>query len=72
MHDAEPPEPSLAFEIAHLASLPTGPTPIGLFRSVSRPVYGRELAIELERSSSEVGTEQLRELLHTGDTWTVS
>jgi 2-oxoglutarate ferredoxin oxidoreductase subunit beta len=72
VHDAERPEPSLAFEIAHLASRPTGPTPIGVFRSVSRPIYGRDLAVELERSSSEVGTEQLRELLHSGDTWTVS
>ena len=71
VHDAERPEPSLAFELAHLAARPTGPTPIGVFRSVSRPVYGRDLAIELERSSSEVGTEQLRELLHSGETWTV-
>jgi 2-oxoglutarate/2-oxoacid ferredoxin oxidoreductase subunit beta len=72
VHDAERPEPSLAFEIAHLAARPTGPTPIGVFRSVSRPIYGRDLAVELERSSSEVGTDQLRELLHSGDTWTVS
>ena len=72
VHDAERPEPSLAFELAHLAARPTGPTPIGVFRAVSRPVYGRDLAIELERSSSEVGTEQLRELLHSGETWTVS
>ena len=71
LHDAERPEPSLAFELAHLAARPTGPTPIGIFRSVSRPVYGRDLAIELERSSSEVGSEQLSELLHSGETWTV-
>jgi 2-oxoglutarate/2-oxoacid ferredoxin oxidoreductase subunit beta len=72
VHDSERPEPSLAFELAHLAARPTGPTPIGIFRSVSRPVYGRDLAIELGRSSSEVGSEQLRELLHSGETWTVS
>jgi 2-oxoglutarate ferredoxin oxidoreductase subunit beta len=72
VHDAERPEPSLAFELAHLAARPTGPTPIGVFRSISRPVYGRDLAIELERSSREAGTEQLRELLHSGQTWTVT
>jgi 2-oxoglutarate ferredoxin oxidoreductase subunit beta len=72
VHDAERPEPSLAFELAHLAARPTGPTPIGVFRSISRPVYGRDLAIELERASREVGTEQLRELLHSGETWTVT
>jgi 2-oxoglutarate ferredoxin oxidoreductase subunit beta len=72
VHDAERPEPSLAFELAHLAARPTGPTPIGVFRAVSRPVYGRDLAVELERSNAEVGTEQLHELLHSGETWTVS
>ena len=72
VHDAERAEPSLAFELAHLAARPTGPTPIGVFRSVTRPVYGRDLAVELERSSSEVGTEQLHELLYSGETWTVS
>jgi 2-oxoglutarate ferredoxin oxidoreductase subunit beta len=72
VHDAERPEPSLAFELAHLAARPTGPTPIGVFRSISRPVYGRDLAIELDRSSREAGTEQLRELLHSGETWTVT
>jgi 2-oxoglutarate/2-oxoacid ferredoxin oxidoreductase subunit beta len=72
VHDAERPEPSLAFELAHLAARPTGPTPIGVFRSISRPVYGRDLAIELERSSREVGAEQLHELLHSGETWTVT
>ena len=65
-HDAERPEPSLAFELAHLASRPTGPTPIGVFRSVSRPVYGEELALELERRRAHVGREQLHELLHSG------
>ena len=34
VHDAERPEPSLAFELAHLAARPTGPTPIGVFRAV--------------------------------------
>ncbi len=72
VHDAQRPEPSLAFELAHLASRPTGPTPIGVFRSISRPVYGQELALELERTHEGVGQEQLHELLHSGDTWTVS
>jgi 2-oxoglutarate/2-oxoacid ferredoxin oxidoreductase subunit beta len=72
VHDAERPEPSLAFELAHLAARPTGPTPIGVFRSISRPVYGHELALELERTHAEVGRQQLHDLLHSGETWTVS
>jgi 2-oxoglutarate ferredoxin oxidoreductase subunit beta len=71
VHDAHRQEPSLAFELAHLAARPTGPTPIGVFRAIDRPVYGAELSESLDEARAEVGTEQLRELLHSGDTWTV-
>jgi 2-oxoglutarate ferredoxin oxidoreductase subunit beta len=72
VHDAGREEPSLAFELAHLAARPTGPTPIGVFRAVSRPVYGEDLAVELEEARSQVGAEELEKLLHAGETWTVS
>jgi len=72
VHDAERADPSLAFELAHLAERPTGPTPIGVFRSVSRPVYGEALARELESAMASVGPQQLHELLHSGETWTVA
>ena len=64
-------DPSLAFALAHLAERPTGPTPIGVFRSVERPVYGEQLGRELEESRDKVGKQQLEALLHSGDTWTV-
>ncbi len=72
VHDAHRDEPSLAFELAHLSARPTGPTPIGVFRSVSRPVYGQELAVELEEARAKVGPEELEKVLHAGETWTVS
>ena len=72
VHDAGREEPSLAFELAHLSARPTGPTPIGVFRAVSRPVYGEDLAVELEEARSRVGAEELEKLLHAGETWTVS
>jgi 2-oxoglutarate/2-oxoacid ferredoxin oxidoreductase subunit beta len=72
VHDAERADPSLAFELAHLAERPTGPTPIGVFRSVKRPVYGEALARELEEVRAGVGPDQLRDLLHSGETWTVA
>ena len=72
VHDAHRQEPSLAFELAHLTAQPTGPTPIGVFRDVKRPVYGEELALELEETRAGVGTEELEKLLHSGETWTVS
>jgi 2-oxoglutarate ferredoxin oxidoreductase subunit beta len=60
-------DPALAYALARLAEDPTGPTPIGIFRQVERPVYGRE------RPGSEPASEQqLAELLLAGDTWTVA
>jgi 2-oxoglutarate ferredoxin oxidoreductase subunit beta len=72
VHDAKREEPSLAFELAHLAARPTGPTPIGVFRAVDRPVYGAELASALDEARAKVDREELEKLLHSGDTWTVS
>jgi 2-oxoglutarate/2-oxoacid ferredoxin oxidoreductase subunit beta len=72
VHDAERPDPGLAFELAHLAQRPTGPTPVGVFRSVERPPYGEDLQRELEDAHSQVGPKDLERLLHSGDTWTVS
>jgi 2-oxoglutarate ferredoxin oxidoreductase subunit beta len=72
VHDAERGDPGLAFELAHLAERPTGPTPIGVVRSISRPVYGGDFAQELEEAHSHAGHEELEALLHSGDTWTVS
>ena len=72
LHDAQRPEPSLAFELAHLAARPTGPDadrslPLGLAPRVRPRACDRAGALD-----SEVGSEQLRELLHSGETWTVT
>jgi 2-oxoglutarate/2-oxoacid ferredoxin oxidoreductase subunit beta len=72
VHDAQRQEPSLAFELAHLAERPTGPTPIGVFRAVERPVYGAELSASLEDAREDVGSDDLEQLLHSGETWTVA
>lgn len=72
VHDAQRADPSLAFELAHLAERPTGPTPVGVFRDVDRGVYGEALALELAETRTQVGPEQIEQLLRAGDTWTVS
>ena len=72
VHDAERADPGLAFELAQLAAQPTGPTPIGVFRSVKRPVYGEGLAEELDDARSKAGDDELERLLHSGETWTVT
>jgi 2-oxoglutarate/2-oxoacid ferredoxin oxidoreductase subunit beta len=72
VHDAHDPKPSRAFALAHLAELPTGPTPIGVFRDVERPVYAEGLATRLEADHDAAGEEELDALLRAGDTWTVT
>jgi 2-oxoglutarate ferredoxin oxidoreductase subunit beta len=71
VHDAEHPDPSLAFALAHLAERPIGPTPVGVFRSVRRATYAEGLHSELEEARSKVGDEELAALLTSGDSWTV-
>jgi 2-oxoglutarate/2-oxoacid ferredoxin oxidoreductase subunit beta len=72
VHDAERHDPSLAFALAHLAERPTGPTPVGVFRNVSRPAYAEGLHAELESAREGTGDEELAALLSSGDTWSVS
>ncbi len=66
IHDAHDPDPSLAFALSRLSLQPTGPTPIGIFRSVERPVHGAHL------KAGAPDTTQLDALLGGGDTWTVA
>ncbi len=67
VHDSHRMDPGLAFSLARLADDPTEPTPIGIFREVQRPVFGRTGPARTQTASDE----QLEELLLSGDTWTV-
>jgi 2-oxoglutarate ferredoxin oxidoreductase subunit beta len=71
VHDAHDPNPSHAFALAHLSPRPNGPTPIGVFRDVQRPVYGAPTTGEPDAAGHRIDTEELDALLHAGDTWTV-
>ena len=72
VHDAEREDASLAFEIAQLARQPTGPTPIGVFRSVKRPVYAEDHSRELNDAYERVSDDDVDKLLRSGHTWSVS
>jgi 2-oxoglutarate ferredoxin oxidoreductase subunit beta len=67
IHDAHADDPSLAFALSRLSLQPDGPTPIGIFRDVKRPVHGATL--DPPGSPTD---EQLQGLLSGGDTWTVA
>ncbi len=65
VHDPARSDAGQAFSLAKLAETPTGPTPIGIFRDVDRPVFRRG-------ASEPANDEQLSDLLFAGDTWTVA
>ena len=71
VHDAHDPNPSQAFALAHLSERPTGPTPIGVFRAVERPIFAESMTLELEAARQQIGTAELDALLRSGDAWTV-
>jgi len=63
---------SLAFALANLSQRPTGPTCIGVFREVERPVYGEAITQQIEHARERLGAGSLDKLLRSGDTWTVA
>jgi 2-oxoglutarate/2-oxoacid ferredoxin oxidoreductase subunit beta len=71
VHDAEREDAALAFELAQLAHQPTGPTPVGVFRSVSRPVYAEAYSRQLSDNYEQASDEDLDKLLCAGHTWSV-
>jgi 2-oxoglutarate ferredoxin oxidoreductase subunit beta len=72
VHDEHAEHPSLAFALSRLSHTPTGPTPIGIFRDVERPVYDQLMAEQLDEARAAKGDGDLDALLHAGDTWTVA
>ncbi len=71
VHDAHIEDPSHATALARLAESPTGPTPIGVLRDVTRPVYGHERQSRLQDAHAAATLADVDELLRAGDTWTV-
>ena len=63
--------PSLAFALTHLATGPTMPTCIGVFREEKRTVYGEALEAQIEDATDKIGPGDLRTLLRSGDIWEV-
>ncbi|MCQ8774418.1 2-oxoacid:ferredoxin oxidoreductase subunit beta, partial [Streptomyces sp. AA8] len=72
VHDAHSPSPTTAFALSRLADPDTlHQTPIGVFRSVERPVYDTQMADQLEAAIEQKGKGDLTALLAGNDTWTV-
>ncbi|MFD9372942.1 2-oxoacid:ferredoxin oxidoreductase subunit beta [Streptomyces sp. NPDC060020] len=72
VHDARTASPTTAFALSRLADPDTlHHTPIGVFRSVERPVYDTLMADQLDTAIDRSGKGDLGALLTGSDTWTV-
>ena len=72
VHDATEPSPGVAFALSRLSHGPYGPTPLGIFRRVERQVYGDQLRKQGEQARQRLGAGDLKELIASNGTWTVS
>ena len=73
VHDAHAASPATAFALSRLADPDTlHHTPIGVFRSVERPVYDEQMTEQLDTAIDKKGKGDLGALLAGNDTWTVA
>jgi 2-oxoglutarate/2-oxoacid ferredoxin oxidoreductase subunit beta len=69
-HDEKAEEPSLAFLLARMRH-PQFPEPVGVFRSVERPIYDQAVHAQVENAVRQRGEGDLEALFNSGDTWMV-
>ncbi|MFI6083246.1 2-oxoacid:ferredoxin oxidoreductase subunit beta [Streptomyces sp. NPDC051217] len=73
VHDAHATSPTTAFALSRLADPDTlHHTPIGVLRSVKRPVYDTLMSDQLDAAVEQNGKGDLSQLLAGNDTWTVA
>ena len=72
VHDERHPDPSVAFALSRLSHGPYGPTPMGIFRAVERPVYETAFNQQLVEAQSKRGPGDLAQLIRSLGTWEVA
>ncbi|MGI9112827.1 MAG: 2-oxoacid:ferredoxin oxidoreductase subunit beta, partial [Gaiellaceae bacterium] len=71
VHDAHASEPAHAFALSRMTQTVIGATPMGVCRSVERPVYDELMAEQIETAKAK-GKGELASLLAGGDTWSIT
>jgi 2-oxoglutarate ferredoxin oxidoreductase subunit beta len=71
VHDEHDPDPAAAFALSRLPHGPHGPTSMGVFRDVQRPLYEDGLQRQMLDAQSRRGPAGLAELISQTGTWTV-
>lgn len=70
IHDEASPNPALPYLLAQLET-PEFPVPLGVFRAISRPVYGDMLEEQVKSAQQNQGKGDLKKHLRAGETWKV-
>ena len=71
VHNSLNPNPSVAFALSRLSYGPYGPTPLGIFRNVPVPSYGRLLEDQIAQAREKQGPGDLAKIIRSRGTWTV-
>jgi len=71
VHDERLLDPTAAFALSRLSHGPYGPTPVGVFRDVPRPVYEQELQKQILDAVHSKGPGDLASLVASTGSWTV-
>jgi 2-oxoglutarate/2-oxoacid ferredoxin oxidoreductase subunit beta len=71
VHQPERDDPGLAFALARLGYATLGAVPLGVFRSVERPVYDEAVAEQIAEARAQRGDGDLAALVAGADTWEI-
>ncbi|MFJ8579685.1 thiamine pyrophosphate-dependent enzyme, partial [Micromonospora sp. NPDC093277] len=74
IHNTDVTDPAYAFALSRLPGLDLSNTPIGVFRSITRPTYDnvvQEQVTTAKAGTNDTPEQQLAGLLASGDTWTI-
>ena len=72
VHDEFDESPVLATLLANLTEDPTMPTPIGVFRQITKPTYDGEVEAQVNTVTNKKGKGDLEKVLFAGNTWQVN
>ncbi len=71
VHDEFDKDVARAFILAHMADNPALPTPIGVFRQITKPTYDEGVTNQIDHVVKTKGKGDLQKILYGGNTWKV-
>ena len=71
IHDEQNRNPAYAFLLSRMDQTPGFPTPLGVLRAISDPLYEMGIHEQIRSVMAKKGKGDLGELLRAGDTWEV-